>query len=253
MYYFAIPAILLETNGLIRQGVAFGISLIAIRYYNEKKWIPFFIFSILSINTHTILLIFLSTYVLLSVFPKKTIPLYISLLLYTTATFASDVLDLDIISNIVSGINLDNKYQSYLDNSEAWFSNESKNEEWKQGTIALILTYLYSLSIIIIGYLSLKKRMNSQVNITYNMMVIGFISVRFLFLNEIFKRFFLPMQMIYFIPLGYAIYIMSRYKNNISRKEKNLYYICIFFITIYLISFWGRFIFLSPNFNFIWN
>ena len=99
-------------------------------------------------------------------------------------------------------------------------------------------------------------RKNRQVLYIYNTVVLGTIMLKATFLFEILRRMTEPMEMLYFIPLGYIFYVYfqdSKYWNNPDTiRFRKHFPMGITFILAYLLMYWGRFIFLNPQADFFW-
>lgn len=253
MCIFVIPAILLETSIHIRQGIAFGIALIALAFINKAKWKLSILYGVIAFSIHKIIIIFFLIYGLAYLLSNKKIPLPIILILYTISTFIPQIININQLVPFISNIEIGGKYDSYIENSERWFSNESNNEEWQQGYVALILSYIYDIAMFVIIDLYLKKENNQNIRSYYYTFVIGAIFVRFFFLNELLRRIFSLPYMLYFIPLGFSISYLTLNKHLILNKKESTLFKCFYYtLYLYIFLYWGRFIFLNKDCNFLW-
>lgn len=76
---------------------------------------------------------------------------------------------------------------------------------------------------------------------------------RLFFYFEILKRVANPLEMLYFIPLGYGLSVVLKNKKILTKHEVTLSYVCIMSVVVYLTLYWGRFILMSPKCRFVWN
>lgn len=253
MYVLFVPAILLETMGHIRQGVAFGVSMIALNFLNEKKWWSFILFSLIAFNIHHISILLSVTCFVLYVFRNNIIPPRISVPAYCIGIFSPKYIDYAIIQKILNFIPVEgSKYTGYIKNMSVWFSHKANHFEWTQSSLAMALSALFDISIILLSYRYLKKICNHSIIIYYNLFVLGAILVRLFFFNEILRRTFLLYYMLYFVPLGFCFYIYNIIDMPFTQKRTDLSMVCILCIMVYLVLFWGRFIFLNEESQFIW-
>ena len=79
-------------------------------------------------------------------------------------------------------------------------------------------------------------------------MLFAFID-RVLFGYEIFHRLTGQLYVLWFGPFGYALAVFPQ----IRGKYRNVMQIALFTSIIYLVFYWGRWIFLNPDAKFVWN
>lgn len=253
MYALLIPAMFLETLVHIRQGIAWGIALISLKFLIDKKWIPFVMITLIAVSIHKIIAIFLLIFIAFYLIKTKIVPAKIAIPAYLIATFLPNIIDFNYLSDLFGMLNLSGKYSSYIENSSRWFSEDANNAEWQQGTAALIISVTFDVSVILISNLALKLKYNDKVAIFYNVFVMGAILVRLFFTNELLRRMSTMFYIIYFIPLGYAFYVYMKSKKSFSMVQIRIWNICQFCVYIYLFLYFGRFIFLNKEGLFIWS
>lgn len=265
MYYFIIPATLLFVTSAIRQGLAMSFVFLGLYFFNKKKWL-FGVFALLigiSIHTSTITTIaIIAGIYLVSKKPfswKVTIPLYLFL------TFFFNPSSIGFISRFIyQYISLDNSFQTYIDNSDIWFGSEAANKIYDQSLFALIVSSLFYISIIYLGYVTLKFKPNSKIIFLYNTVIFGILFYRVVFTFEILRRIAEPLIMLHFIILGYIFFIIRELKINkeyagklsIQSIKQHLFPYHKYFtacIYLYFALFFGRFIFLNPTAIFFWD
>lgn len=264
MYAFVIPASLIFITSIIRQGVALGFILLAIYFLNKKKWVGLAIALLIAVSIHTaslITIVIIGSFYLISKQPlnwKITIPLYIFF------AFIFDVSKTSIITNYIQYIPFDTHFQGYVENADRWFGKKSLDDQFTQNQMARILSSAFYISIIYLGYHAIKYRPKPQIIYLYNSVVFGLILFRAVFNIELLRRFATPLESLYFIILGYSIYIFSEVSilkkqailsNDLLRirKPSSLFSYFLICILVYVILFWGRFIFLNPEAIFFWN
>lgn len=253
MYALLTPAILLGTMRHIRQGVAFGVSMIALNFLNEKKWCLFILFSLIAFNIHHISILLSITCFVLYIFRNNIIPPRVSVPAYCIAIFLPQYIDYAIIQKVLNFIPVEgSKYVGYIKNMPVWFSHKANHFEWTQSPLTMVLSALFDISIIILCYGYLKKVYTPIVNIYYNTFVIGAILVRIFFLNELLRRSFNLYHMLYFIPLGYCFFLYNIGNTPLGEKRINGFIVGFGCIMVYLIAYWARFIFLNEAAIFMW-
>ena len=251
-----LPATLLFSTFPIRQAVAHAFVFLGFHFMNRKKWIWCVFMIVCMYSIHPSSIITFSVCGALFFVVKKPFPCNVSIIVYIVIALASDIFRnffFDISNHISTYIVLDNKFQSYINQSDIWFGKEGLREDWEQGTLTLFLSMAFHMSMIYMGWVALKYRPNNQIIYLYNSMVIGFILLRLFFTLEILRRIADPFVLLYFIPTGYAISFICRQSSNLTKKEKNFCRFSIVFILIYIALYWGRFILLSPDYKFFWN
>lgn len=266
MYAFILPATLLFISSAIRQGVSLSFLLLVIYALNQKKWLLAVVFAIIAMLIHSATLISIAVLVLFYFFfSNKPLTWKISIPLYLFFTFIFDVSKIGFISNFLQTISIGGKFQSYLDNADGWFGADAIEDKFSQGLFPLIMSSIFYIGIIFMGYFALNVRSDRKIIYIYNYVVLGIIFYRIVFLYQILRRLAEPMVMLNFIVLGYAFYIFYQYKqlnifskqmyisNNKTKTEVKIFDFLIVGIICYLVLFWGRFIFLNENSLFFWN
>ena len=253
MCLLVIPAIMLQTSVHIRQGIAFSFALISFYFLRKNKKLYSFLFAFIAFNIHKIIIVLFFFYFICSLLSKKKIPIYIIIAIYTIATFIPQVINLDNFIPYLNFIQIGGKYEGYINQSEIMFSQDANRVEWQQSTIALILSFLYDISMFFIMNLCLKKQENKEIRTLFYLFSIGAIFFRFFFLNELLRRTFSLLYIFYFIPVGYALSILlNKKKYSLSKNERKMLIISICLMIIYNILYWGRFILANKDCNFLW-
>lgn len=253
MYALIVPAILIETSTHIRQGIAFGLSLVALGFLNKKNWWMFACFSFVAFNVHKISALFLIACLVLYFLRDRLIPLRISVAVYFVAIFLSEYVDYNFLQKLISVLPVEgSKYQVYTEEFSIWFSTRANRMDWLQSIPALVLSALFDLSIMALSYRYLKIIGNRTVAMYYNLFVLGAILTRTFFLNELMLRTVYQLYMLYFVPLGYCLYLYNIVDVPLAHRRINAVSVCFGCVMLYLCLYWGRFIVLNENGLFIW-
>ena len=254
MCLLVIPAILLETSIHIRQGIAFSFALISYYFLRKDKKAWAIVFAIVAFNIHKIIIVLFLIAFVAFLLSKKKIPVWTIISAYTIATFLPQVLNLDSIMQYLNFIQIGGKYSGYIDDSERWFSEDASNMEWKQGTLALILSYLYDVAMFLVVNIYLKKEENKEIRILFYMFAIGAVFIKFFFLNELLRRTFTMPYMVYFVPVGFALsYLSAKFRIILSKAEIKVFIFSVGLIILYNILYWGRFILMNKDCKFLWS
>lgn len=253
-----LPATILFSTATIRESFAASFAYVSYLFIFKRNYIGA-IFSLLCMSSiHSAPFIpFIVIIGLYFLNKEKLLPIQYSICIYIIIFFFhSNIEDFifEPLNNIISHISLDSKYQGYIDQADYWFGEEGKNQIYVQSTVTATLMFLFHLSIIYIGYIGLKYKENKYVRCFYHAVFIGLCMLVLFFQLEILRRIAEAIVQMYFIPVGYGISQISLIRRALLNKKEIFFYriaICIFII--YLILYFGRFIFLSPNLKFYWN
>ncbi|MCK5699499.1 MAG: EpsG family protein [Cyclobacteriaceae bacterium] len=262
MYAFLIPATLMFSTTIIRQAIGLSFVFLGIYFLDKRKWVGLAISVLIAASIHFVSLVTVFgigvTYLLFKkpISWKILVPGYVFFAFFYNMQFTAG------ISKYLQIFNLQNQFQQYLNNAERSFGADAINSIYTQSTFALILSVLFHISIIYLGYLSLKIVPNKRITYIFNAMALGLLLYRAVFQFELLRRFAKPLEMLYFIVLGYIVYVFA---NNIIREGNRKYStvsinftgiqyaIGLILIMSYLILYFGRFTFLNPEALFFWN
>lgn len=254
MFALIVPAILIETSTHIRQGIAFGISLIALGFLNRKNWWMFAVFALIAFNIHKISALILVACLVSYFLRDKIIPLNISVIIYCIAIFLPEYVNYGLLQEIIGSLPLrGDKFQVYADELSFWFSARANRMDWVQSLPALILSSAFDLSIMFLSYRYLKIIGNRSVAMYHNLFVLGAILTRIFFLNELLIRTVYQLYMFYFVPLGYFLYLYNIVDIPLVNRRLNAVTVCFGCVMLYLCLYWGRFIMLNEEGLFIWS
>ena len=261
MYFFALLAMTLRAESMIRQYVAQPFIFASIPFIFNRKWIPAALLILVAINIHTgvlvqVPLIICSFFLINKTFNWKIwiIILFIAYYILPNGILVSP------FTNLLSSLHLDGLMASgdmmhYIEDSDRWLGEGSILEAAKQSFFTMTLQFLFEASVIYSSYILLMKYPNQKVLFAYNITVIGFILCRLFHGYEIFTRMMEQMNIYWFIPVGYSFYVLHKYNISADFGVKGLFRIKIslFLLCFYQFMYWSRFIFLNPEAMFIWD
>ena len=257
MYCFLIPATLYFPTAIIRQGIGVGFIFLALAFFQRRKWIYMAIASFLAFYTHSTTIVTIIGIVGIFFMFKKPIHYMITIPLYLFFAFVFDVGKMAFVADLISKIPAGTYFDGYVDNSEMWFGEDAVSAIYTLGNKELIVRSLFYVAIFYLGYIALKAKENKHVLYIYHTFVIGSIALRAVNNFEILRRFAQPMELFYFIPLGYVFYVYfkdcKQPENRSALLLKKYFPAGITLIMLYLVFFWGRFIFLNPAADFFWH
>lgn len=257
-----LPATLILETFTIRQSLSTSFIFLTLHFLYKNKWKHATLSTCISLLIHggniIILIPILAALFISKYYSQKLLPWKITIPIYILFALAAEIFNKYAfmgINDIISSISLDNRYQSYIDNSAFWFSQEGSESKYEQGTLTLILSMLFHISIIYLCYNYIQKssRKTNHITYLYNCIVISLLLLRLFFTYEILRRIAETIFQFYFIPLGYSLYMY--FHTNIIKQQftKIFCNISVSCIIIYMILFYGRFILQSPSYKFVWN
>lgn len=247
---FACLSTLYITEWTIRQGVSFSFFLPALFCLSNKKFISFIVLCLIVLLIHygnfILIVVVACSYFL---FNKKPVPIIISVPAVLLSMYVLNYgVILSYVERYISSLNLSalgGNFQGYVDNSSMWFSEDAMNEEWTRGGFAQALTCMFYIGLFIIGFYYHSKK-SSYVYI-YNSLVLGVIlKETFHYIGSL-ARVFEPISCLWFVPLSLFLY-----DRKIMKKSK----ICnaaLYLVFIYLILYYGRYVFLNPTAKYVWD
>jgi len=250
--YFLLLGILATnyiTEWTIRQGVSFSFILVSLCFIEEKRWkwcalCAFAAFSIHHGNAIAIALFFICYFFL----NKKPFSWKITIPLFVVLEYTMQVSNfLDVVNNLFSMVDLSSlggNFQGYIDNDS--FEREAElMSEWKRGVATQLITVLFYVSILYVGYC--YHKINSKDTYIYNAFIIAIMIYEpFRLSGSVVRLFVAPISM-WFVPVSLALY-------NYKKLRKNRFFsYAILMIVIYIVSYYGRYVFFNPEANYVWN
>jgi hypothetical protein len=254
-----LPAILLFNTAMIRQAIAFAFMFIALRFLNEKNYKYAVLFGFIMLNIHGSTLMFAGVaagFYFLQIVYKKPLPIKVTIPLYLICILFDQIIGHYIGNNLsafISTLDVADNFKGYTEHANIWFGVDALNEAYKQSILALTLNTLSDIGVFCIGYFVLSKYPNPKVIYLYNTSTVGAILFRAGLQMELLHRMGQSLQLFYFIPLGYAFYILYAAKISLGTQKDLICKISTIFFLIFTILYYGRFIFMNPRGSFVWN
>lgn len=248
---FAIIATNFITENTIRQGVAFSFMLLGLYFLDKKKMLPMVICMVLSFFIHKS---FLLAIVLILVFHKfcnkKPFPIFVTVPLFLVLEYSSNV---DFVANLMEKVSdalnlgaLAADKANYFTTDYITSSAENFQETFTERTFfTQTMNALFNVCILTTGYCIQKKFPNKTY--LYNAIVIGVMIVDPMRLIETVYRFGVPLQVLWFVPLSQCLYYRKSFRRNF------LFYFSIFGILLFEAMYYGRYVFLNPDAQYVWN
>ena len=247
--FLAILATNYITEWTIRQGVSFCFILLGFHFLEHQKWKSMLCAMLLGFSVHhgNILAICLPIafyFILKKPLPWKiTVPLFIVMEYTMQISFFQNLILM--MSSYLDLTALGGNFSHYMQDDMLTHEAEAA-EDWARGTMTQLITVVFYSSILHIGAEVCKQC--PKITYIYNAFVIGIMIYEPFRLAGSITRMFNVLSCIWFIPLSYAIFNYS----NIKKDSKIIKWSLIGFV-VYLVSFYGRYIFFNPEANYIWN
>lgn len=248
---FAILSTNYITEWTIRQGLSFSFILLAITYLDKRRWTQLGLciaasFFIHVGNVFTIFVLGICYFFI----GNKPFPWTITLPLFIILEYTVQAANINgFMQNLITGfgINLsgNDHFSGYM-NSDYTDREVEMASEWTRGAFQQFITVAFYSALIYVGYFVYKAKKN--IVYIYNTFVIGIMLFEPFRLGGTFARFFLGASVLWFVPLSVSLY----YRNTIV-KYRIWYNIALCIIICYLVMYYGRYIFLNPNANYVWN
>lgn len=247
---FAILATNYITEWTIRQGVSFSFILLGLHFLEHRKWKSMACAMIVAFSIHHGNILAISLPIIFYFFLNKkafswkiTVPLFI-ILEYT--------MQVSFFQNFIT------KFSAYFDlaalsgNFGGYFQDSSlameaqAAEDWARGPLTQLITVLFYSSILFIGAKSSKK--SPKITYLYNAFVIGIMIYEPFRQAGSITRMFNVLSCLWFVPIAYAAY---NYKKLYKANKWIMLAFAMF--VLYLISYYGRYIFLNPDASYTWD
>lgn len=253
--YFLLLAILATnyiTEWTIRQGVSFSFILLGLHFLERKSWkaLAVCVFIAFGIHHGNILTIVVlgACYVFLNKKPlpwKITVPLFI-VLEYTVSSVSVIT---DFIQNLAISLDLvssSGRFEGYITNTAVTEYEQEMSEEWKRGALTQLITVLFYSATFVAGYFA--NKIKGGKSFIYNAFVLGMMIYEPFRLGGTLIRLFFPLSVFWFIPLSEALF----YKKKVTENKK-LFSISLYIAIAYLVMYYGRYVFLYPEAEYVWN
>ena len=250
---FLVMAILATnyiTEWTIRQGVSFSFILLGLHYLEQKRWKWMIGAMVIAFSIHhgNILAIVLPV-VFYFFLNDKVIPWKITVPLFIVMEYTMQISVFQDFVHIISGYldlsSSDVTLVGYMQD-DALAREAEESEAWKRGIVTQLMTVFFYSSVLIVGAEACKVK--NKVTYIYNAFVVGIMILEPFRLAGSITRMFLVLSCLWFIPVAYAIYNYKQINhNNKMVKWAFLLIIC------YLFSYYGRYVFLNADANYIWD
>lgn len=241
-------ATLYMTEWTIRQGVSMSFFIPAILFLQQRKYKFAAVFILLAVFTHFGNSVSIAVVIICFLFfNKKPFPILLTIPLYLIVQFSVDKF-YPLLEKYIVLLNLSSlggNFQSYIDHASMNFSSDATMDEWKRGVLTQFLTTSFYIGLFVIGYFHHLKK--EEWVFVYNTFVIGIIIVEPFHLLGNVTRVFLMDSILWFIPLSLALFDGRSQCKNLWVK------ISYALVCIYIISYWGRFVFMNPDAKYVWN
>lgn len=258
MYLGAIISMLMKFESFPKQYLGLPFILWAIPFMFERKtWIVTVLFVLLGVNIHSGLTFLVLALIGSYYFLRRTLPIkYWLLLLFIAYYILPPGLLAGFFTSILQALNLDsllasNHVTTYIDNADRWLGEDSFIEATQQTLLTKSMQFLFESSVLISSSLALLVKPNRKILFLFNITAVGFVFYRMFFGFEIFARLFGQLSIFWFVPMGYAIYVLTNI--NWTPKQRLIMKSCICYAILYQVLYFARFIFLNPEATYVWN
>lgn len=261
MLVLFLPAMFYSATFMIRQGFALAFVFFGFYYLASRKYIQSALFLIFAIKIHTgILTLVLCPLIFMLIkkwydkpFPYRIIiPLYlmVSLLQNSASQFFAQHM-----SNAFAFLDYFGKFSSYSENNDQWFGEDGISDIYQQSELTMFLSIAFETAIIYLGSIALKYRKDERIVCFYNTVIVGLFIMRIGYLLEIIHRIGMSIMSFYFIPLGFSLFVLLPMLRMRQLKPMEAIFVRIFvsFGVLYLVLYYGRVIFMSPTYEFVWS
>lgn len=238
------------TEWTIRQGVSFSFILLGLHYLEQKRWKWMLGAMIIAFSIHhgNILAIVLPV-VFYYFLNDKVIPWKITVPLFVVMEYTMQISVFQDFIHIISGyLNLsssDVTLVGYMQD-DALAREAEEAEDWNRGTLTQLLTVVFYSSLLLLG--AEVSKLKIKTTYIYNAFVVGIMVYEPFRLAGSITRMFNVLSCLWFIPLAYALF---NYKQlNLSCKFVKWAFVGV---AVYIISYYGRYIFMNTEANYVWN
>jgi len=230
--------------------------MISRSFLYKRKWVSLVILTIVVYFTHSASIITLTLLLGCFFLIKRPIHYAISIPLYIFITFIYDPSYTTILADFFEEYLSFGIFESYAEHSDRWFGEDAIREQEKTGIIYLITFSLFNFSLFYLGYLALKTKMDQKILSIFNVVTLGYIMLHGTMSLELWHRMTISLQMFYFVPVGYIIYVYfeecRQPGNHYAVQFKKHFPFGMAFILLELLRRWAQFIFFKPDADFFW-
>lgn len=238
------------TEWTIRQGVSFSFILLELHYleHNKWKWMLGAMFIAFSIHHGNILAIVLPI-VFYYFMNDKVIPWKITVPLFIVLEYTMQVSVFQNFIQMVSGYldlsSLGGNFGGYMQDNALTREAEAA-EDWTRDSLTQLLTVVFYSSLLLLG--AEVSKLKIKTTYMYNAFVIGIMIYEPFRLAGSITRMFNVLSCLWFVPLAYALF-------NYKQLNRSCKFVKWAFagVAVYIISYYGRYIFLNTEANYVWN
>lgn len=248
---FAILATNFITEWTIRQGVSFSFILLGYHFLEQRKWKSLVCAMLLGFSIHhgniLAICIPIAFYFFLNKKPlpwKVTVPLFI--VMEYTMQVSSFQNYIQMLSSYVDLSSLGGNFQHYVQ-ANSLSSEAEISKEWVRGDFTQFITIVFYSSLLITGC-EVCKMVSSKITYIYNSFVVALLIFEPFRLAGSLTRLFNVLACLWFIPLSYALF---NYKE-LAHYSKLMKW-AMLFVSLYIIVYYGRYIFFNETANYVWN
>lgn len=246
---FMLMSTLYLTEWTIRQGVGFAFILVALYYFENKKEIYGVFWGLVGCMIHhgdiIAFVMLIAAYLFFNRKPlswKITIPLFIFFECSTNMMRISEL-----VTHYLSYLDFSSfggNYNGYIERN-AFVKEIEAMADFHRGFFTQFFTILFYSALIYVGYC--QHKLNAKGVYIYNVFVVSIILFEPFRLTGSFSRVFGPCSSLWFLPLSLAVF-------NFHRLRKNNLFCLAFYITIlYIVTYWGRYLLMSPHASYVWS
>lgn len=241
-----LPATLLITTYAMRQfhAIAYINIAIALILFNDnlikkRKWaiITSALLVLLAYHTHGASLAYAIPFAIFLFYRKAgALPYKITIIAYLCCILFSGIINAifsDTILNIIQRLTVTDHLQGYIEQAEGRVlgADSVDTETYGYSGAFQIFHYVAYIALLYVTGKALKIAPNKNVTTIYNIVVVALLFQEIFFAQEIMKRLIMPIYILYFIPLGYAINVFMQYKNK-HFKGYQFYGMCILLVLL---------------------
>lgn len=198
---------------MIRQAFGYSFVFLFIAFMfsdmpNLKKWVCMALCFWMAYNIHSAnaitcaISVGLYYFVSFPIKPIYTIPLYLVASFYLQKHF-----DFSYLNGVLSFLgDQSDKFSSYTDNAENWFSDDAKNAIYDRKPFIKILQTMGDCSLMYLSYICIKLKPNRQFSFFHNTFAIGAIVTQCFYSLEILRRMGDVMYWYWAFPLAYYLF-----------------------------------------------
>ncbi len=257
MMALMLPCTMFFITSPIRQAMAHSFVYLGLMSINRRQWTlaaaSFYIgFLFHGSSLATVAICIVCYFLLNRIFDAKKMVLVYCLVSISSFTVMNMLsMSLEVLAPYIPTFGL--HYGNYLENPSHAFGEESIDEENQRSFFAFVLRTVYYSGILYLSGLALKYKFDKKIAWLVWVSIIG-VFLTAIFANSLIpRRLAQPMDSLTFVSLGYGLYVYLNEKERFMRNEKKWAAYSFYGIIIYLVLFYGRYIFMNPEAKYFWS